>query len=173
MLCVTSKASDQPAHTRSLIRAFARRLNILQLLSYWLNIIWSFLKWGYTDPSECTHVKMPHCWKSHVTAHQRFLGSGEKGYAWFVHTWPLIPVMVSVWPSTVFLETFPLICGPRTNSDSTWYSRIFFNWAVFLDSEVITDDPSFVNAKSDGARIVNGPVSWKNNNSQLYAEPHF
>ena len=25
----TSKASDQPAHTRSLIRAFARRLNIL------------------------------------------------------------------------------------------------------------------------------------------------
>ena len=25
----TSKASDQPAHTRSLIRAFANRLNIL------------------------------------------------------------------------------------------------------------------------------------------------
>ena len=25
----TSKSSDQPAHTRSLIRAFARRLNIL------------------------------------------------------------------------------------------------------------------------------------------------
>ena len=29
VLCVTSKASDQPAHTRSLIRAFANRLNIL------------------------------------------------------------------------------------------------------------------------------------------------
>ena len=30
----TSKASDQPAHTRSLIRAFASRLNILRKLSY-------------------------------------------------------------------------------------------------------------------------------------------
>ena len=29
MVCVTSKASDQPAHTRSLIRAFASRLNVL------------------------------------------------------------------------------------------------------------------------------------------------
>ena len=29
VVCATSKASDQPAHTRSLIRAFARRLNIL------------------------------------------------------------------------------------------------------------------------------------------------
>ena len=38
----TSKASDQPAHMRSLIRAFASRLNILWLLSYCLNIIWSF-----------------------------------------------------------------------------------------------------------------------------------
>ena len=29
VVCVTSKASDQSAHTRSLIRALARRLNIL------------------------------------------------------------------------------------------------------------------------------------------------
>ena len=28
-VCATSKASDQPAHMRSLIRAFASRLNIL------------------------------------------------------------------------------------------------------------------------------------------------
>ena len=28
VVCATSKASDQPAHTRSLIRAFARRLSI-------------------------------------------------------------------------------------------------------------------------------------------------
>ena len=28
-VCATSKASDQPAHTRSLIRAFASRLSIL------------------------------------------------------------------------------------------------------------------------------------------------
>ena len=29
VVCATSKASDQPAHTPSLIRAFASRLNIL------------------------------------------------------------------------------------------------------------------------------------------------
>ena len=29
VVCATSKASDQPAHTRSLIRPFARRLSIL------------------------------------------------------------------------------------------------------------------------------------------------
>ena len=29
VVCVTSKASEQPAHTRSLIRAFANRLSIL------------------------------------------------------------------------------------------------------------------------------------------------
>ena len=29
LVCATSKASDQPAHTRSLIRAFANRLSIL------------------------------------------------------------------------------------------------------------------------------------------------
>ena len=31
MVCATSKALDQPAHTRSLIRAFASRLNILRV----------------------------------------------------------------------------------------------------------------------------------------------
>ena len=34
VVCATSKDSDQPAHTRSLIRAFASRLSILGLLSY-------------------------------------------------------------------------------------------------------------------------------------------
>ena len=34
VVCAASKASDQPAHTRSLIRAFASRLNILRVLSY-------------------------------------------------------------------------------------------------------------------------------------------
>ena len=42
VVCATSKDSDQPAHKRSLIRAFVSRLNILWLLSYWPNIIWSF-----------------------------------------------------------------------------------------------------------------------------------
>ena len=34
VVCATSKDSDQPAHTRSLIRAFASQLNILLVLSY-------------------------------------------------------------------------------------------------------------------------------------------
>ena len=42
MLCATSKASDQPAHMRSLIGAFASRLSSLWLLSYWPTTIWSF-----------------------------------------------------------------------------------------------------------------------------------
>ena len=32
--CATSKASDQPAHMRSLIRAFASHLKALRVLSY-------------------------------------------------------------------------------------------------------------------------------------------
>ena len=42
VVCATSKVSDQPAPTRSLIWAFASRLIILWVLSYWLNIVWSF-----------------------------------------------------------------------------------------------------------------------------------
>ena len=42
VVCATSKGSDQPTHTRSLIRAFSSRLNILWILSYWRSIIWSF-----------------------------------------------------------------------------------------------------------------------------------
>ena len=42
VVCATSKASDQHAHMRSLIRAFASRLNTLWLLSYRPNTIWSF-----------------------------------------------------------------------------------------------------------------------------------
>ena len=42
VVCATSEATNQPAHTRSQIRAVASRLSILWLLSYWLNTIWSF-----------------------------------------------------------------------------------------------------------------------------------
>ena len=38
----TTKASDQPVHMHSLIRAFASRFSILWVLSYWLNSVWSF-----------------------------------------------------------------------------------------------------------------------------------
>ena len=70
VVCATSQASDQPAHTRSLIRAFARRLNILSvklLTEYLLEAL--SLKGGCTCSSESTLVKMPHCWKSNATTH--------------------------------------------------------------------------------------------------------
>ena len=69
MVCATSKASDQPAHTRSLIRAFASLLNILRvklLTEHDLEFI--RLTGGCTDSSETIRVKMPHCLKSHVVA---------------------------------------------------------------------------------------------------------
>ena len=69
VVCGTSKASDQPAYTRSLIRAFASRLNILTvkvLTNHHLEFL--SLKGGCIGSSESTLVKMPHCWKSHVAA---------------------------------------------------------------------------------------------------------
>ena len=52
VVCATSKASDQPAHTL-LIKHHLKCLS---------------LKGDSTGSSEFTLVKMPHCWKSHVTA---------------------------------------------------------------------------------------------------------
>ena len=70
VVCAISRVSDQPAHTRSLIRAFACRLNIfltIKLLTkHHLEV--PGLKGGYTGLSESTHVKLPHWRKSHVTA---------------------------------------------------------------------------------------------------------
>ena len=51
---------DAQSSLRSLVRALGSCLNIhINCLS---------LKWGYTGSSESIHVKMPHCWKSHVAA---------------------------------------------------------------------------------------------------------
>ena len=72
MVCATSNGSDQPAHTRSLIRAFASRLNIHCVLIKLLaehHLDFLSLKGGCTGLSESTHVNIPHCWKSHVAAH--------------------------------------------------------------------------------------------------------
>ena len=63
--CVTSKCSDQAAHTRRLNRAFASRL--ILLTEHHLKFLSS--KAGCTGMSESTLVKMPHSWKSHVAAH--------------------------------------------------------------------------------------------------------
>ena len=66
VVCATSRASDQPAHTRSLIRAFVCCLN--KLLTEPLGV--SKLKRRlYKLTQESTLVKIPHCWKSHVKAH--------------------------------------------------------------------------------------------------------
>ena len=65
----TSKVSDQPAHTRSLIRAFASRLNIL-LAEHHLEFL--SLKGCCTGLSESVLVKIPHCWKSHVVTQLGF-----------------------------------------------------------------------------------------------------
>ena len=71
VVCATSKASDQPAHTRSLIRAFAGRLTICTIVKLLAEHHLEFLslKRGYTGSYEYAHVIMPHCWKSHVAAH--------------------------------------------------------------------------------------------------------
>ena len=62
----TSVGSDKPVYTRSLIRAFASRLNILCVLSYWPNTYFEFLslKGGWASLSESTLVKIihVHCW---------------------------------------------------------------------------------------------------------------
>ena len=66
VVCATSKASDQPAHTGSLIRDFASM--IVKLLTE-QHLEFLSLKGGFTGLYDSTFVKMPHCWKSHVAAH--------------------------------------------------------------------------------------------------------
>ena len=62
VVCATSKASDQPAHKRSLIRAFASRLNILGVLSYLQNIIRTFF-----DKKEAAQARLSlHLSKCHI-----------------------------------------------------------------------------------------------------------
>ena len=74
VVCATSKASDQPAHMRSLIRAFACRSNILWVFCYY----WT--PFEVSRPKKRLHrliwvyklVNMPHCWKPRVTAYILF-----------------------------------------------------------------------------------------------------
>ena len=60
VVCATSKASDQPAQRRSLEYTIIVKLlteHHLEFLS---------LKGGCRGSSESTHVKIPHCVKSHA-----------------------------------------------------------------------------------------------------------
>ena len=64
MVCATSEGSDYPAHTRSLIRAFASRLNISMNLSLPTDHHSGLA--GCIGSSESTHVKMPHFWHARI-----------------------------------------------------------------------------------------------------------
>ena len=44
------------------------------------NLEFLSLKEGYTGSSESNHVKMPHCWKSHVAAHLSFCKKQDELY---------------------------------------------------------------------------------------------
>ena len=87
MVCATSKASDHPAHTHSLIRTFTSRLNKLltehhlEFLSY---------KGGCTGSSESIHVKC-HIVRNHISR----LISGSCG---------------TRSPTMRYNGTFPLLC---------------------------------------------------------------
>ena len=75
VVCATSKASDQPAHTRSLIRVFARRLRISMIVQLPTEHHLEFLslKAGCRGSSESTLVKISNCWKSHTAAQICFI----------------------------------------------------------------------------------------------------
>ena len=64
VVCATSKGLDQPAHTG---KSLEYSINVQILAEQHLEFL--SLKGGCTGSSESTLVKIPHCWKSHVTAH--------------------------------------------------------------------------------------------------------
>ena len=69
VVSATSKGSDEPAQTRSLISlCFVEYSMPVKLLAEH-HLEFLSLKGGRTGSSETTLVKKPHCWKSHVTAH--------------------------------------------------------------------------------------------------------
>ena len=108
VVCATSKFSDQPAHTSSLIRAFASRLNILWVLSYLLNIIWSFLniKGGYTGLSESNlskcHIVVNHM--SEPICNTKKISRTGTSYCWNRKEFLAIRRAISL------NETFVLFC---------------------------------------------------------------
>ena len=90
VVCVTSKSSDQPAYTCSLIRSLFLSLeysiSVKLLTEHHLEFL--LLKVDCTDTSESTLVKIPHCWKSHVAAH--ILMHTRLHLAWEQAVWTMI-----------------------------------------------------------------------------------
>ena len=81
-VCVTSKDSNQPAQTRSLIKAFARHLNILRLLNYpgvyKIKRRMHRLVWVYTCQNATGHIDGITCRGSYYyTKMQMSLGNNK------------------------------------------------------------------------------------------------
>ena len=70
MVCVTSKASDQPVHMRGLIRATAGCFEYSMIVKLLIEHHLQFqrLKGVCGGSSGSTVVKMSNCWKSHAAA---------------------------------------------------------------------------------------------------------
>ena len=70
VVCATSKSSDQPAYAQSdqsHCSMLDYSMTVELLTEHLLEVL--NLTGGCTGSSESTIVKMPHCWKSHDTAH--------------------------------------------------------------------------------------------------------
>ena len=65
------------------------------------NLEFLSLKGGCTGSSESTLVKMPHCWKSHVTAHISFL---FQTWQWNVGTVSIFLCWINL---VLFIQKFP------------------------------------------------------------------
>ena len=136
VVCTTSKASDQPAHTRSLIRAFASHFSILWLLSYWLNIIWS---WGCRGSSKSTYFKLPHCWNSYATAHVLLANQYTKDIDQHMQMHRLICIFgVPAW----HIPILPQDCAKTGQSiTQQTYSRQAFHQGTIVSSFICKTQP--------------------------------
>ena len=109
MVCATSKASDQPAHTRSLIRAFASRfeysITVKLLTEQHLELL--SLTGGCRGSSESKLVKMPNCLKSHVAAHLLTLSRLESHKQVILHTLQTPHKMQQSECQTVWIQISP------------------------------------------------------------------
>ena len=96
VVCVTSKGSDQPAQTRNLIRAFARRLNILsvKLLTEHLLEVLS-LKECYTGSPEST---LKNATMLEITCHDSILKQASKS----VKSYPACKELHVIWRHSLF-----------------------------------------------------------------------
>ena len=64
-------------------------MNIRLLIEHHLEFL--SLKGSCTGLSESVHVKMPHCWKSHVAAHLFLPITAIRDVATFMHTYGMMP----------------------------------------------------------------------------------